>query len=220
MANCGRILQGHCRSATPAAGADRAQRTEEPQHAGVTAGIRSARSAGIVAVARCNLGCKEACVLQPQEVFEIEPIRRRWQGHCASATMMATLSVSDASRMLSLTARASQNGPKAACFSCYRISICRTPLWKVRCGRNPGFARTAQRRWAFRGGNLMRRLIFGLVAAAGVAAYSQSSVGATAAGTGTAGASTGAAATSRNPKDVAWTQHGGNPDEQRYSKLN
>src|SRR5688572_17649803 len=47
---------------------------------------------------------------------------------------------------------------------------------------------------------MMRRLIFGLVIAAGAAAYSQSSVGATA--------------------DVGWTQHGGNPNEQRYSTLN
>src|SRR4051794_21446052 len=48
----------------------------------------------------------------------------------------------------------------------------------------------------------MRRLIFGLVIAAGVAGFSQS----------------GAAATHSN--DVEWTQHGGNPNEQRYSQLN
>ena len=66
----------------------------------------------------------------------------------------------------------------------------------------------------------MRRLIFSLVVAASVAAYSQSGAGATAASTGTAGASTGAAAAGHNSKDVEWTQHGGNPDEQRYSKLN
>jgi quinohemoprotein ethanol dehydrogenase len=53
-------------------------------------------------------------------------------------------------------------------------------------------------------GNLMRRLIFGLVVAAGVAAYSQS----------------GAVAAGHNPNDVEWTRNGGNPDEQRYSKLN
>ena len=47
----------------------------------------------------------------------------------------------------------------------------------------------------------MRRLIFSLVVAASVAAYSQS----------------GAAATA---KAVEWTQHGGNPSEQRYSPLN
>ena len=57
----------------------------------------------------------------------------------------------------------------------------------------------------------MRRLIFGLVVvAAGAAAYSQSG----------AGASTGTAVASRNSKDVEWTQHGGDPNEQRYSKLN
>jgi quinohemoprotein ethanol dehydrogenase len=48
----------------------------------------------------------------------------------------------------------------------------------------------------------MHRFIFGLVVAAAVAAYSQSG---------------GAAAAGHN---VEWTQHGGNPDEQRYSKLN
>ncbi|MEJ0005764.1 MAG: hypothetical protein WDM77_05100 [Steroidobacteraceae bacterium] len=52
----------------------------------------------------------------------------------------------------------------------------------------------------------MRRLIFGLVVAAGVAAFWQSGLVAAAAG--------------HNPADVEWTQHGGNPDEQRYSKLN
>ncbi|MEJ0007570.1 MAG: hypothetical protein WDM77_14700 [Steroidobacteraceae bacterium] len=51
----------------------------------------------------------------------------------------------------------------------------------------------------------MRRLIFGLVVAAGVAAFSQSGAG--------------AAAATHNPNDVEWTQHGGNPNEQRYSKL-
>jgi quinohemoprotein ethanol dehydrogenase len=65
----------------------------------------------------------------------------------------------------------------------------------------------------------MRLLIFGLVVAASVAAYSQSGAGATAASTGTSGASTGAAATRHNSNDVEWTQHGGNPNEQRYSKL-
>jgi quinohemoprotein ethanol dehydrogenase len=49
----------------------------------------------------------------------------------------------------------------------------------------------------------MRRLICGLLVAAGVAAYSQF-----------------AAAAGHNPNDVEWTQHGGNPNEQRYSKLN
>jgi quinohemoprotein ethanol dehydrogenase len=52
----------------------------------------------------------------------------------------------------------------------------------------------------------MRRVIFGVVVAAGAAACF--------------GASTGAAAASHKSKDVEWTQHGGNPDEQRYSKLN
>ena len=52
----------------------------------------------------------------------------------------------------------------------------------------------------------MRRLIFGLVIAAGVAAYSQSGAGAEAA--------------KHNSNDVEWTQHGGNANEQRYSKLN
>jgi quinohemoprotein ethanol dehydrogenase len=52
----------------------------------------------------------------------------------------------------------------------------------------------------------MRRLIFGVVVAAGVATYLQSGAG--------------AAAASHNPNDVEWTQHGGNPNEQRYSKLN
>src|SRR5262245_12306554 len=47
----------------------------------------------------------------------------------------------------------------------------------------------------------MRRLIFALAVAAGVAAYSQSGLAATA-------------------KNVEWTQHGGNPLEQRYSALN
>ena len=57
----------------------------------------------------------------------------------------------------------------------------------------------------------MRRLIFGLVvAAAGVAAFSQSSAGTTG-GSGAAG---------HNPNDVEWTGNGGNPDEQRYSNLN
>jgi quinohemoprotein ethanol dehydrogenase len=55
------------------------------------------------------------------------------------------------------------------------------------------------------GGNLMRRLIFGLMVAAAVSAYLQSG---------------SAAAAGHNPNDVEWTQHGGNPDEQRYSKLN
>lgn len=59
----------------------------------------------------------------------------------------------------------------------------------------------------------MRRLIPGLIVAAGVAAYSQI-------GAGAPGASTGAAAAGHNPGNVEWTQHGGNPDEQRYSKLN
>jgi quinohemoprotein ethanol dehydrogenase len=48
----------------------------------------------------------------------------------------------------------------------------------------------------------MRRMIFGLVVAAGVAAYSQSGM-----------------AAGHNPNDVEWTQHGGNANEQRYSKL-
>jgi alcohol dehydrogenase (cytochrome c)/quinohemoprotein ethanol dehydrogenase len=56
----------------------------------------------------------------------------------------------------------------------------------------------------------MRRLIFGLVVAAGVAAYSQLGACATA----------GGAAARHNRNDVEWTQHGGNPNEQRYSKLN
>jgi quinohemoprotein ethanol dehydrogenase len=59
----------------------------------------------------------------------------------------------------------------------------------------------------------MRRLILGLIVAAGVAAYSQTGAGATVASTGTAAAG-------HNPGNVEWTQHGGNPDEQRYSKLN
>lgn len=59
----------------------------------------------------------------------------------------------------------------------------------------------------------MRRLIFGLVVAACVAAYSQLNACATT-------ASTGAAAVRHNPNGVEWTQHGGNPDEQRYSTLN
>jgi len=67
----------------------------------------------------------------------------------------------------------------------------------------------------------MRRLIFGLVVvAAGVAAYSQSGPGVTAAGAGTSGASTAPAVAKLNGKDVEWTQHGGDPNEQRYSKLN
>ncbi|MBX5461759.1 MAG: PQQ-dependent dehydrogenase, methanol/ethanol family [Steroidobacteraceae bacterium] len=60
----------------------------------------------------------------------------------------------------------------------------------------------------------MRRLIFGLVVAAGVAAYSQSGA-ATAASAGTTGASTGAAAAG----NVQWVRHGGDPNEQRYSEL-
>src|SRR6185503_19826446 len=65
------------------------------------------------------------------------------------------------------------------------------------------------------GGNLMRRrLIFGLVIAVGVAACSQPGA------RGTAGLGMGASAARHNPNDVEWTQHGGNPDEQRYSKLN
>src|SRR6185312_11003086 len=59
------------------------------------------------------------------------------------------------------------------------------------------------------GGNLMRRLIFGLVVAAGAAAYSQAGAGATAASTGTAGHSAGLAAADHNPNDVEWTEHGG-----------
>ena len=59
----------------------------------------------------------------------------------------------------------------------------------------------------------MRRLIFGLVVAAAVAAQPQSGAATTAAGTD-------AAAGGHNPNDVEWTQYGGNPDEQRYSKLN
>jgi quinohemoprotein ethanol dehydrogenase len=51
----------------------------------------------------------------------------------------------------------------------------------------------------------MRRMIFGLVVAAGVAAFSQFGMD--------------AAAATHNSSDVDWTQHGGNPDEQRYSKL-
>jgi quinohemoprotein ethanol dehydrogenase len=66
----------------------------------------------------------------------------------------------------------------------------------------------------------MRRLICGLLVAAGVAAYSQTAAGTTVASTGTAGAGRGAAAARHNPNDVEWTQHGGNPNEQRYSKLN
>jgi quinohemoprotein ethanol dehydrogenase len=58
----------------------------------------------------------------------------------------------------------------------------------------------------------MRRLIFGLVVAAGAAAFLQSC-----AGTGVVG--TGAAAGKHNPTDVEWTRNGGNPDEQRYSTL-
>lgn len=60
----------------------------------------------------------------------------------------------------------------------------------------------------------MRRLIFGLVVAAGVAAYSQSGA-VTAASAGTTGASTGAAAAG----NVEWVRHGGDPNEQRYSEL-
>ncbi len=48
----------------------------------------------------------------------------------------------------------------------------------------------------------MRRSIFGLVVVAAVAAHSH-----------------GAVAAGHNPSDVQWTQHGGNPNEQRYSKL-
>jgi quinohemoprotein ethanol dehydrogenase len=66
----------------------------------------------------------------------------------------------------------------------------------------------------------MRQWILGLVVAAAVAAYLQSGAGAAVAGEGTAGANTGAAAARHNPNDVEWTQYGGNPDEQRYSKLN
>ncbi len=64
-----------------------------------------------------------------------------------------------------------------------------------------------------RGGNLMRRLILGLVVAAGVTACT------TPAPTGTSGSSTTAAGARHNPNDVEWTQHGGNPDGQFYSKL-
>ena len=53
----------------------------------------------------------------------------------------------------------------------------------------------------------MRRLIFGLVVAAAVAAC------ATAALTGTSGASPGAAAARHNSNNVEWTQHGGDPNE-------
>jgi quinohemoprotein ethanol dehydrogenase len=66
----------------------------------------------------------------------------------------------------------------------------------------------------------MRQWILGVVVAAAVAAYLQSGAGAAVAGEGTAGANTGAAAARHNPNDVEWTQYGGNPDEQRYSKLN
>jgi len=65
----------------------------------------------------------------------------------------------------------------------------------------------------------MRRLILGLVVAAGVAAYSQLSACATPVSTGATGASTGATAARHNPRDVEWTRNGGNPDEQRYSEL-
>jgi quinohemoprotein ethanol dehydrogenase len=51
----------------------------------------------------------------------------------------------------------------------------------------------------------MRRMIFGLAVAAGMAVFSQSGTVAVAAG--------------HNPKDVEWTRNGGNPDEQRYSTL-
>jgi quinohemoprotein ethanol dehydrogenase len=64
----------------------------------------------------------------------------------------------------------------------------------------------------------MRRLIFSLVVATGMAAYLQAGAAATAASSGTAGANTGAAAAGHT-SDVEWTQHGGNPDEQRYSEL-
>ena len=53
---------------------------------------------------------------------------------------------------------------------------------------------------------MMRRLIFGLFIAAGVAACSQFG--------------TVAAAATRTPTNIEWTQHGGNPLEQRYSPLN
>ena len=59
----------------------------------------------------------------------------------------------------------------------------------------------------------MRRLIFGLVVAAGAAAFLQSCAGTTVVSTDTA-------AGRHNPTDVEWTRNGGNPDEQRYSKLN
>jgi len=66
----------------------------------------------------------------------------------------------------------------------------------------------------------MRRLMFGLVVAAAVAAYLQSGAGTTAASPGTASSGTGALSARHKPNDVEWTQHGGNPYEQRYSKLN
>jgi quinohemoprotein ethanol dehydrogenase len=66
----------------------------------------------------------------------------------------------------------------------------------------------------------MRRSIFSLLIAAGVAACLQSCAGTTAVGTGAAGAGTGATAGKHNPSDVEWTRNGGNPDEQRYSTLN
>jgi alcohol dehydrogenase (cytochrome c)/quinohemoprotein ethanol dehydrogenase len=62
----------------------------------------------------------------------------------------------------------------------------------------------------------MRRLIFSLLVAAGVAACLQSCAGTTAVSTGTAGAAAG----KHNPTDVEWTRNGGDADEQRYSKLN
>jgi quinohemoprotein ethanol dehydrogenase len=58
----------------------------------------------------------------------------------------------------------------------------------------------------------MRRLMFSLVIAAGVAAFLQSCAGTTVVTTGTA---TG----KHNSTDVEWTRNGGNPDEQRYSPL-
>ena len=59
----------------------------------------------------------------------------------------------------------------------------------------------------------MRRMIFGLVVAAGMATILQSCAGTTVVSTGTA---TG----KHNPTDVEWTRNGGNADEQRYSTLN
>lgn len=82
---------------------------------------------------------------------------------------------------------------------------------KVRCWHNAGLARGAQTPAGFFRGNLMRRFIFGLVVAAGVAVYLQPGASATVA--------TGAAAAGHNPNDVEWTRYGGDPDEQRYSQL-